>query len=205
MGLFDNLTAAAKKGINNLEKMTDKMSQEWQHNIKPELNKQKNNAIKKIEKINRSTREEWENTFSPELVKARKKSVKRWNELQEIVNNTKEDLTENLDQYWEHLWNSKLGKDIKKYPVVQNITKEDIKEAGEIISEVIGIGSMAYTLVMLLTAWLPAIGLPISTAVAAKALSQIAQSYQNMSEEEQKCMRKVCSYIKFVFTGILHV
>lgn len=149
--------------------------------------------------------QEWEDTFKPQFHQARQQTLKQIEKLNSLMEYTSQEANEKINLQCKKIKDTKLGRDLMKYPVVQNITKEDIQEAREIIGEVIGIGSVAYTFIMLFTTWLPGIGIPISAGVAVKALTDIASRYSQMTPEEQKSVQKVCSYIRFVCTGILHL
>lgn len=204
MSILDKLSSVAKKGIDNIEKLTDNANKEWQRSVKPEIKKQKNKAEKKLKEFSEYTNNEWRNTLKPNLLKARKDSLKQWDKLNELTSSTSQKVSKKISNQWDKLWETELGVDIQKYPAIKSITKKDVEEAGEIVGKMIGIGSIAYTFIMLFTTWLPGIGLPVSAGVAVKCLTQIADEYSKMSEDERESVRKVCSYIRFLFTGILH-
>ncbi|MCD8165203.1 MAG: hypothetical protein LUE93_03200 [Bacteroides sp.] len=202
MGFFDDLTAAAKKGVSSLEKLADDAGKEWKHTIQPELKKQTKKAQKKVEEFAEYTRNEWERTLKPNLLKAHRDSMKYWNQLNSMVDATKDETKEVINRRLNKFQNSQLGRDLQKYSVVQRVTKKELKEVAEILKEMIGTASVAFTLIMFLTSWLPGIGIAVSGGVVVKALCQVADQYSKMADEERKKVGKVCSYIRGFFTII---
>lgn len=79
-------------------------------------------------------------------------------------------------------------------PESRPITKEDIKEAFEIMKEVTGEFSFWNRAEKLATlnVWIPGLGIPISEGLAEKCLSEMGKAYPNLPTD-QRCVIAKCA------------
>ncbi len=88
-----------------------------------------------------------------------------------------------------------LSEDLDKY-AKEVYTKKDIKAGLKLLREGIGFLSLFGTLTAALFIWLPGVGVPISTALAAQVLRNAVSLYDDLSENERRNVRAAVSWIK---------
>jgi len=90
---------------------------------------------------------------------------------------------------------SKLDEDLSLY-ADEAFTKHDVKAGLKLISEILGIISLAAVALWVVNVLLPAIGLPISAGVAAQGAKQLARAYSDMDEEDRHKIRAVVKWAR---------
>lgn len=71
------------------------------------------------------------------------------------------------------------------------ITKKDIKAALDLLSEVLGAAAVGYLGFILLTSWLPGIGIPISGGAAAYGLRKLLEGYSELPTDQRRAVALV--------------
>lgn len=82
---------------------------------------------------------------------------------------------------------SQLEKDLEELADAV-ITKNDIKAALELLTELLGAATVAYLGFILVTAWLPGIGVPISGGAAAYGLRKLLEGYSELPTDQRRAV-----------------
>lgn len=75
-------------------------------------------------------------------------------------------------------------------------TKGDVRAGLRLVGELTGMVAVGGLALTALTSWLPAIGIPISGAMVAQVMRQLAQGYGRMPTEERKQVRAAVRWLQ---------
>ena len=89
----------------------------------------------------------------------------------------------------------KLKEDLVKYSN-EVYTKKDIKAGIALLFEISGGIMLGGVLLTALMVWIPMLGIPVSTAVAAKVMKAAGKAYANMETDDRRKIRAVAAWVR---------
>lgn len=87
-----------------------------------------------------------------------------------------------------------LQEDLERY-YNEAFYRRDLKAGIKLIQEVIGMVAIGGLLISALFVWLPGIGIPVTTVMAARVIQGVAQGYSQLDEQERRQVRGVVRWL----------